>query len=160
MFYCLTIKGSKLCCTNLQWSIHFFQPIVKDFHIVFFCCLLQFFSLCFPLLRLRFSGVQLYIPSTTAQFCPAWSSYFTLALVLFSNKVFSFLLLPSNQSWCLRLGLPKTLTAVSYVIAFKEFQFFSTSSDSWFCNPAKALSFSFVNFCWLSLSRSWFRSYM
>ena len=41
LYYCLTIKVSKLCCTPLLWPSYFSQTIVKSFRVFFFpaiCC--------------------------------------------------------------------------------------------------------------------------
>ena len=40
LYYCLTIKVSKLCCTPLLWPSYFSQTIVKSFRVFFFCYLL------------------------------------------------------------------------------------------------------------------------
>ena len=105
LYYCLTTKVSKLCCTPLLWPSYFSQTIVKSFRVFFFCYLLQFFSLCPLPLRLHF-------PFCTAvdfvEYQSVLSCFFTLALFLSSNSAFAFLSVSSNQSWCFRLDLHKT----------------------------------------------------
>ena len=65
----LIIKVRKLCCIPPLWPLYFSQTIFKRLSYLFFCYLLQFFSLCLPPLRICFPGILLQIPSCSSQFC-------------------------------------------------------------------------------------------
>ena len=105
LYYCLTIKVSKLCCTPLLWPSYFSQTIVKSFRVFFFL-------LSAAILRPLPPTFETSFPFCTAvdfvEYQSVLSCFFTLALFLSSNSAFAFLSVSSNQSWCFRLDLHKT----------------------------------------------------
>jgi len=147
LYYYLIIKVSKLRCTTLLWPLFFSQTIVKSsFHISFYSAtcwnsspfafhLWDFISLvyCCRFRRVPVSFVLFDLVSS-------WS-FFTPALFLSSNGALAFFQYRRTNPGVSWVDLPKTLKAVSSVVAFKEFQFSSTTSDCWCCNPPKPCPF-------------------
>lgn len=60
-FSCITVSPSRaVSCVAPSTMVHILlSDNYKCFHIVFICCLLQFFILCLPPLRLHFPGLLL-----------------------------------------------------------------------------------------------------
>ena len=133
--YCLIIKVSKLRCTPRLWPVYFSQTILKSFHIFFlFCCRLKFFSLCLSPLKLHFPGVHAVdsveyqsVLSCLIQ-CPA-EAFSPLHYFFPLTEPSPFCQYRRTNPGVSRVDLPKTLKAVASVVAFKEFQFSSTTSD-------------------------------
>ena len=156
LYYCLTIKVSKLCCTPLLWPIYFSQTIVKSFRVFFFLLSAAILQPLPPTFETSF-------PWCTAVDSVEYQSVLS-CLIYCSPKAFSslhyFFLLTVPSLFChYRRTNPGVsdciyIRPVSCVVSIKQFQFSSTTFDSWCCHPTKALSTSFFNFSWLSLSRS------
>ena len=164
MYYFFTIKGSRLCCTPLQWSIYFFQTIIDAF--ISFLSASCFNSSVFASHHWNFISLVYYCrfrwpPVSFALF--ELNSYFTLALVLSVTRLSASglpsLSLSSNQSWFYWLGLPKALSAVSYEMILKNSSLLQHLLTSDVAIPPKPCRFSsIVNFCWISLSPSFITS--
>ena len=100
LYYCLTIKVSKLCCTPLLWPSYFSQTIVKSFR-VFFCLLSA--AILQPLPPTFETSFPFCTAVDFVEYQSVLSCFVTLALFLSSNSAFAFLSVSSNQSWCLDL---------------------------------------------------------
>ena len=88
LYYCLTIKVSKLCYTPLLWPIYFSQTIVKSFRVFLFLLSAAILQPLPPTFEPSF-------PFCTAvdfvEYQSVFSFFFTLALFLSSNSALAFL---------------------------------------------------------------------